>query len=60
VTYRRGLPFTDAAIAVDVSAEATTSTGGSEASLKKSPVENTSTLNTDWCDIRSREEGQRK
>jgi hypothetical protein len=43
VTYRRGMPFTDAAIAVDVSAEATTSTGGSEASLKKSPVENTST-----------------
>jgi hypothetical protein len=51
VTYRRGLPFTDAAIAVDVSAEATTSTGGSEASLKKFPVENSSTPNTDWCDI---------
>ena len=51
MTYRRGMPFTDAAIAVDVSAEATTSTGGSEASLKKSPVENTSTPNTDWCDI---------
>ena len=37
------MPFTHAAIAVDVSAEATTSTGGSEASLKKSPVETTST-----------------
>jgi hypothetical protein len=54
------MPFTDAAIAVDVSAEATTSTGGSEASLKKFPVENSSTPKTDWCDIRSREEGQRK
>ena len=45
------MPFTDADIDVDESAEATTYTGGSEASLQKSPVKNTSTPNTDWCDI---------